>query len=532
MEHQWTSQEKGSIWSQWCADDHLDDIVRAERIASRGVEIYLARIKPSGQVAEDAVALTRIVGPEEIVCTGCGHAHGDSPLYCSERRSISSPDCGCGAWAPKTRMADERAALSRLAAGAQEAEALWARVAELERLNRALGEHATEARAERGAAQAEVKSLMAEIDRIHTAVFTGMDEPMGTDTGRRVVEEVDLLKRRAAEIGELARRYRDGRTEARARAETAERKPNPGACSGMFDPCDSGSCGHPDATSPSHGAEMRLLVSKMFPTDGTNATREEPLITAHAEVERLKGLLDLAQRKTLKDTERIASLESRLAAIREMGARIRKIRMGDGEIDAALHGNGDKMRLDRLIKDLLSLTSWLVLEGDAPQEANGAEWICPNGHRIALLPNRTCADCGKKMVPRTKGSAPTCPHENPTFTATGCGQCEAERSALLIWRYPCSPTCTHDDNVNPGHPERVRQRSKAVKEATDPVGALAKEAGAKPGREVASYRCGYEQACDDMRAACWEAIQPKLEALGVDEHTREFFKRAIEGAAP
>jgi len=39
--------------------------------------------------------------------------------------------------------------------------------------------------------------------------------------------------------------------------------------------------------------------------------------------------------------------------------------------------------------------------------------------------------------------------------------CAARNIACLHWmrRYPCSPTCTHDDAKTPGHPERVRERS-------------------------------------------------------------------------
>lgn len=41
----------------------------------------------------------------------------------------------------------------------------------------------------------------------------------------------------------------------------------------------------------------------------------------------------------------------------------------------------------------------------------------------------------------------------------------APRSLTRPDRFPCSPTCTHDDAATPGHPERVRQRSEAFTEA-------------------------------------------------------------------
>jgi hypothetical protein len=48
----WTSKEKDAVWKKWCDDVHLDDIVRAERLATLAVELVQAR---GGTMTEDAL---------------------------------------------------------------------------------------------------------------------------------------------------------------------------------------------------------------------------------------------------------------------------------------------------------------------------------------------------------------------------------------------------------------------------------------------------------------------------------------------
>lgn len=85
-----------------------------------------------------------------------------------------------------------------------------------------------------------------------------------------------------------------------------------------------------------------------------------------------------------------------------------------------------------------------------------------------------------------------------------------------VKRYPCSPTCTHDDAATPGHPERVKERSALF------VGSI-----------VAS-EAGYEAGAEAMRAACWGAVQERLSLLGIGPEDMVWgdCKYAIEGAAP
>ena len=90
--------------------------------------------------------------------------------------------------------------------------------------------------------------------------------------------------------------------------------------------------------------------------------------------------------------------------------------------------------------------------------------------------------------------------------------------------YPCSDTCTHDDAATPGHPERVKERSEAVVEAT----ARADQAFRSYGHGAED---GYQEGAEAMRAACWEAVRHRLWNHGLYQYTQDF-KAAIEGAAP
>lgn len=103
--------------------------------------------------------------------------------------------------------------------------------------------------------------------------------------------------------------------------------------------------------------------------------------------------------------------------------------------------------------------------------------------------------------------------DEPWCHNPGCihrGQCYEAR------RYPCSPTCTHDDAATPGHPDRVKERSEDV------TGILA----------VPSTDC-CEQAEEAMLAACLEAAREWAARNGIVGVAFDLgLKAAIEGAAP
>lgn len=110
-----------------------------------------------------------------------------------------------------------------------------------------------------------------------------------------------------------------------------------------------------------------------------------------------------------------------------------------------------------------------------------------------------------------------CSNPDPTIGPT-CAErgCEGREC-----RYPCSPTCTHDDAATPGHPERVKERSKAL--------------NAIPTATPDPYDWGRSDGIEAMRAACWEAVQTPLRILGGVEPGSAIWsaiKTAIESANP
>lgn len=95
-------------------------------------------------------------------------------------------------------------------------------------------------------------------------------------------------------------------------------------------------------------------------------------------------------------------------------------------------------------------------------------------------------------------------------------------------RYPCSPTCTHDDARTPGHPERVKERSEAANDAAG------KMHGDYADGFDAGLTRGYDDGAEAMRAACWEAVQHALamDGFSADHTLRRILKHSIEGAVP
>jgi hypothetical protein len=90
----------------------------AERAALRA---ELERLKPSGQVKEDANLLADLVGPPAVICSNCGHPPHKG--QCDRDHETYSGECLCSVESTEERNHAERAALSRLATRAQAAQA-------------------------------------------------------------------------------------------------------------------------------------------------------------------------------------------------------------------------------------------------------------------------------------------------------------------------------------------------------------------------------------------------------------------------
>jgi hypothetical protein len=183
--------------------------------------------------------------------------------------------------------------------------------------------------------------------------------------------------------------------------------------------------------------------------------------------------------------------------------------------------------------------------------AGEEEWICPEGHRVSLRPDVRCADCHKPMV--SLSAVPMADllreHRKALVRAKNEGRRQAvedlwadepqeRRTAKLVSllepesKYPCSPTCTHDDAAKPGHAERVRERSEAVKRAI-PINDLSTGTTSPATLQAIadiSESAFYQQGAEAMRAACLNAVQFEMEKRGASREEWEAMKSAIEGA--
>jgi hypothetical protein len=111
-------------------------------------------------------------------------------------------------------------------------------------------------------------------------------------------------------------------------------------------------------------------------------------------------------------------------------------------------------------------------------------------------------------------------------------------------------TCGHDDAGKPGHADRVQAESEAFNEVTGLSTATYGEAGGelREAHEEACDACAdrtsdylvlcdtchqsdREKAAEAMRAACWEAVERRLEFHGL-RHRKEDFRAVIAKAAP
>lgn len=197
------------------------------------------------------------------------------------------------------------------------------------------------------------------------------------------------------------------------------------------------------------------------------------------------GMTGAAALRLFEFARRALSAESRLAAIRGALTKAQNV---------LHHGGSCADGLDALNR---------ALEGDAPQEGKDPAPEFANGV------------CGPH--PNAPGVVCILPlgHEGEHSDGTGAEEPQ---------RYPCSDTCTHTDNVNPGHPERVKERSETVNDVIDggpdSRGAVrVVDRGAR--RETDAYNDGWRDAV----AAVEERVRKALENASAE------VLAAIEGAA-
>jgi hypothetical protein len=253
-------------------------------------------------------------------------------------------------------------------------------------------------------------------------------------------------------------------------------------------------------------AEVDALKSRCAVLRDRAQTAEREMLLARQQVEHLKGIVIPGAGWK----ERALSAGSRLAAIRER-ANARDVceRFRDEGITEGLR--------------------W-VLEGDAPNSPGIPEGspnvsTVSNGsgeapHDIYQCHVENCPECGRVIASEIEA-------KGPAAVAVGFASA-AGLPVRMVHRWPCSPTCTHDDAANPGHPERVKERSEAVIKASGPLGEdTSEEARAYD----AGLTTGYDNGAEDMRAACLSAVCEMYNRQGGCVSVQDL-KAAIEGAAP
>lgn len=271
----WTTQAKDAIWKKWCNDDHLDDIVRAERLASFAVELVAAR---GGEVVEVPDGFEQVLREMETRGT-----KREAQAVVTVRGLLASHR------AKGATVATLHAAVEACEAALQDAQtdgAMWE--AEAQR-----------SRAEAASLQATVAELEADKERLNGEAW----------------QAAVMIAALVDQVGDLHSGARRIMAE-RDRAEDVGR--------------------HLAQQTVHQEQEVRLLVRECGVRDDSareiqraREAAEKETLALRTEVERLKaeadrimGLVQLAERKHTTLTMRAETVESRLAAIRERFAAL------------------------------------------------------------------------------------------------------------------------------------------------------------------------------------------------------------------
>jgi archaellum component FlaC len=238
---------------------------------------------------------------------------------------------------------------------------------------------------------------------------------------------------------------------------------------------------------------------------------------ARAEVERLKTQVErlATARDSWKRSAQAA--ESRLASIREPLERAESARRAIHDwdqqepMDAGL--NGEAIHAVQNLGVALA-DAFRGLEGDAPQEGKDARKEC------------TCLG--------------SCRGADGLGEGWRCVLAKKLNLEPVAVRYPCSPTCTHDDAAKPGHPERVKEQSAKVmamaggvpQSPLEDASPETEESSEAIARYAESY--AYDRGAEAMRAECLEAVLGVLQNHGYPSEMMLWkeVKAAIEGAVP
>jgi hypothetical protein len=214
--------------------------------------------------------------------------------------------------------------------------------------------------------------------------------------------------------------------------------------------------------------------------------------------------------------------------------RLNQVRAENAEVElAAIRGQARNLSTVAARSDLEVFRRWVV-NGDAPPNHPGMLESSPDTSADMPEDDGPC-DCDICDEAKIDGMPP--PHwtvaefdahqrarSKPSIETVNTARGALGLQPLDI-AHPCSPTCTHDDARNPGHKERVRQRSEAFVDAADIDQSITRDA---------LMGDGFEKGAEAMRAACWEAVQSQLRILGDGPGCGvwELLRSAIESATP
>jgi hypothetical protein len=418
--------------------DAADVAALVGHIAAQGarvaaLETELARLKPSGQVAEDELH-------EALDAIGLVVVLRDRSWHL---KSCRAPREKCSAECDSLR--PHLDTLSRLAAGAQGLEAVRAA------LNDNFGAD--------GDPVERVRELLRSEEESRAEAHVEQDERHRVEDERdAAMTEAESLRARVAELEEQL-------TSLNKEATTINEM---------------------------HDAASAALETAREDHRCAREDREGLVV----EVERLKAEAAVMQRRGEGMKEAIASLNIRVSSAESIRAAIRTVILE--------HDTEEGPDFVQTVNDVRK-----ALEGAAPNSPGTLD--------------------GSGNAPREARKEPPC------ICAFLSGQCNASR-------HPCSERCIHDDTATPGHPERVKERSEALRRIAVPkpiaTGARVDDDETTETAERAGFDEGLSQGwgagAEAMRAACWEAVRGVLERDGIRSH-EPYFKRikaAIKGAAP
>lgn len=241
--------------------------------------------------------------------------------------------------------------------------------------------------------------------------------------------------------------------------------------------------------------------------------------------------------------------------VRERDGLLAGMDLIKAEVDAIRKRSLEAANLERMLseKALPATMRWVVEGSTVERPANDAVMnaMCSaDVDRAMAAALSQCVACGEEPATPLEQDPPalgeTCvegityrtPQTHPhAFTPDedGLDVCEHVHAGnsrpcgfpSFEHRWPCSPSCIHDDAKEPDHPERVKERSEAFMRVSSEL------PDATERDLMRLLTDAREEGAKAMRAACWEAVLGVCGRYGLGQSGLiADLKAAIEGATP